>query len=61
VDWALAQAIPNHARASWLRLVRQEAEKRHIGWAIWDDGGRFQALDVKHGTWVAPISAGLFH
>ena len=48
------------SREVWLRIVRQEAEKRKIGWAIWDDGGKFRALNVKQGTWVAPIHAGLF-
>jgi endoglucanase len=48
------------SREVWLRIVRQEAEKRKIGWAIWDDGGKFRALNVALGTWVAPIHAGLF-
>jgi endoglucanase len=48
------------SREVWLRIVRQEAEKRKIGWAIWDDGGKFRAMNVALGTWVAPIHAGLF-
>jgi aryl-phospho-beta-D-glucosidase BglC (GH1 family) len=48
------------SREVWLRIVRQEAEKRKIGWAIWDDGGKFRAMNVTLGTWVAPIHAGLF-
>jgi endoglucanase len=48
------------SREVWLRLVRQEAEKRKIGWALWDDGGKFRAMNVALGTWVAPIHAGLF-
>ena len=32
--------------------MRQEAERRGIGWAYWDDGGRNKALDVKTGKWV---------
>jgi endoglucanase len=48
------------SREEWLRLVRKEAEKRKIGWAIWDDGGKMRAMNVKLGTWVAPIHAGLF-
>ncbi|MEI9952922.1 MAG: cellulase family glycosylhydrolase [Pseudomonadota bacterium] len=48
------------SREAWLRMVRQEAEKRKIGWAVWDDGGKFRALNVTLGTWVAPVHAGLF-
>ena len=48
------------SREVWLRIVRQEAEKRKIGWALWDDGGKFRAMNVALGTWVAPIHAGLF-
>ena len=48
------------SREEWLRLVRKEAEKRKIGWAVWDDGGKFRAMNVASGTWVAPIHAGLF-
>jgi endoglucanase len=60
-EFGVSDNVDPESRESWLRLVRQEAEKRHIGWALWDDGGRFKALDVKHGNWVAPINAGLFH
>jgi endoglucanase len=48
------------SREEWLRLVRKEAEKRKIGWAVWDDGGKMRAMNVTLGTWVAPIRAGLF-
>ncbi len=48
------------SREEWLRIVRKEAEKRKIGWALWDDGGKFRALNLTLGTWVAPIHAGLF-
>jgi endoglucanase len=48
------------SRENWIRMVRQEAERRQIGWAIWDDGGGFKAMETKFGDWVAPIHAGLF-
>jgi endoglucanase len=48
------------SRENWIRMVRQEAERRQIGWAIWDDGGGFKAMEIKYGDWVAPIHAGLF-
>ena len=59
-EFGVADNADPNSRESWLRSVRQEAEKRHIGWALWDDGGRFRALNVQQGTWVAPIRAGLF-
>lgn len=48
------------SREVWLRMVRKEAEKRKIGWAVWDDGGKMRAMNIVLGTWVAPIHAGLF-
>ncbi len=45
-------------RPIMLRSMR--AEKRKIGWAIWNDGGKFRALNVALSTWVAPIHTGLF-
>ena len=60
-EWGVSVNADPQSRESWIRLVRKEAEKRHIGWAIWDDGGAFKAMNVKQGTWVAPIEAGLFH
>jgi endoglucanase len=60
-EFGVADSADPQSRENWLRLVRQEAEKRNIGWAIWDDGGRFRAMNVKEGTWVAPVQAALFH
>lgn len=59
-EFGVSDNVDAKSRESWLRIVRQEAEKRHIGWALWDDGGRFRAMNVKQGDWVAPIRAGLF-
>jgi endoglucanase len=43
------------SRATWVRLVREEAERRGIAWAYWDDGGSFKAMDVKTGEWVPTL------
>ena len=48
------------SRETWLSLVRHEAERRHIGWAYWDDGGKFQAMDVTHRRWVPNLRRALF-
>lgn len=47
IDKADAQS-----RATYVRLVRQEAERRGIAWTYWDDGGSMMAMDVKNGNWV---------
>ena len=39
------------SRENYVWLVRTEAERRGIGWAYWDDGGHFQAMNTKDGTW----------
>jgi len=60
-EFGVADTIDPTSRENWLRLVRREAERRHIGWALWDDGGRFRAMNVAWNSWIAPIEAGLFH
>lgn len=39
------------SRENYVWLVRTEAERRGMGWAYWDDGGNFAAMNVKNGTW----------
>jgi endoglucanase len=60
-EFGVADTVDPTSRENWLRLVRGEAERRHIGWALWDDGGRFRAMNVGWNSWIAPIEAGLFH
>lgn len=48
------------SRENYVRLVRREAERRGIPWAIWDDGGRNMAMNVRTQTWVGPIERALF-
>ena len=59
-EFGVADNADPKSREEWLRLVRKEAEKRKIGWALWDDGGKFRAMDIKRDAWTAPIRAGLF-
>ena len=56
---ALDSADPK-SRENWVHLVRTEAERRNIGWAYWDDGGRFKAMDVSHGSWLPNLKRALF-
>jgi hypothetical protein len=60
-EFGVADTVDPTSRENWLRLVRSEAERRHIGWALWDDGARFRAMNVDWNSWIAPIEAGLFH
>lgn len=48
------------SRENYVRLVRREAERRGFAWAIWDDGGRNQAMNVKSKSWVEPLRRALF-
>lgn len=60
-EFAAIQNADPTSRETWVRLVRTEAERRGFGWAYWDDGGDFKALDRKTGTWNPSLIAGLFH
>ncbi|MGC4094870.1 MAG: glycoside hydrolase family 5 protein [Polyangiaceae bacterium] len=60
-EFGVADTVDPKSRENWLRLVRSEAERRQIGWALWDDGSRFRAMNVGWNAWIAPIEAGLFH
>jgi endoglucanase len=48
------------SRENYIRLVRREAERRGFAWAVWDDGGRNQAMDVRTGTWKETVARALF-
>jgi endoglucanase len=39
------------SRENYVWLLRTEAERRGIGWAYWDDGGSFKAMNPSAGTW----------
>lgn len=55
---AIDRADPK-SRENYVRLVREEAERRNIGWAYWDDGGSFEAMHVEDGTWVPYLKSAL--
>ncbi len=54
IGFADAQSRENY---TW--LVRTEAERRGIGWAYWDDGGSFAAMNVRTGTWNESLKRAL--
>ena len=47
------------SRAAWTRTTRVEAERRGFGWAYWDDGGSFRALDRTTHEWQPYLKAAL--
>jgi endoglucanase len=49
------------SRLRFLTMVREESERRGIGWCYWDDGGNNKGLDVKTGTWVDVVQKALFN
>ena len=59
-EFGAIDGADSQSRANYLWLVRTEAERRGIGWALWDDGGKFQAMDAQKGTWNAPLYSALF-
>jgi endoglucanase len=47
------------SRETYTRLVRDEAERRGIGWAYWEFASSFGVYSPKSGTWVEPIRRAL--
>jgi endoglucanase len=47
------------SRANYTRIVRDEAERRGIGWAYWEFASSFGVYSPKTGTWVEPIRKAL--
>jgi endoglucanase len=47
------------SRANYTRIVRDEADKRGIGWAYWEFASSFGVYSPKTGTWVEPIRRAL--
>lgn len=43
------------SREAYTRLVREEAEKRGIGWAYWEFGSSFGMYSPKTRQWVEPL------
>ncbi len=58
-EFGVMDTADDRSRQAWLRLVRVEAEKRHFGWAYWDDGGAFAIYDRKSHAWKTALEAAL--
>jgi endoglucanase len=46
-------------RAEYARIVRDEAEKRGIGWTYWNFGSDFGAYSSRTNSWIEPIRRAL--
>jgi endoglucanase len=47
------------SRAAYARIVRDEAEKRGIGWAYWEFASSFGVWSPKTHAWVEPLRSAL--
>jgi endoglucanase len=72
VKWSRENGYPLHlgefgayeagdmqSRATYTRLVRDEAERRNIGWAYWEFASSFGIYSPKTGQWVEPLRRAL--
>ena len=47
------------SRAAYARIVRDEAEKRGIGWAYWEFASSFGVWSPKSHAWIEPLRSAL--
>lgn len=70
--WSVASGYPLHlgefgsyhkadlqSRATYTRIVREEAERRGIPWAVWEYGSDFGVWSPETGQWVEPLRRAL--
>jgi len=55
VDFADEQS-----RLNFIKMVKDESERRGIGWCYWDDGGSNKGIIIETGKWVPVIKKALF-
>jgi endoglucanase len=59
-EFGVIDVADEQSRENYLWLVRTEAERRGIGWAYWDDGGRFKLMDTQTGRLDERLRRALF-
>jgi endoglucanase len=59
-EFGAIEHADEQSRVNYLWLVRTEAERRGIGWAYWDDGGKFKLMDPASGTLNQALHRALF-
>lgn len=58
-EFGAYNAADMESRASYTRLVRDEAERRGIGWTYWEFASSFGVYSPQEGAWVEPIRRAL--
>lgn len=58
-EFGAYEAADMKSREAYTRIVRDEAERRGIGWAYWEFASSFGVYSPKTGAWVEPIRRAL--
>ena len=58
-EFGAYEAADMKSRATYARLVRDEAERRGIGWAYWEFASSFGIYSPKTGEWIEPLRRAL--
>lgn len=58
-EFGAYQAADMNSREAYTRMVRDEAERRGIGWTYWEFASSFGMYSPETGTWVEPIRRAL--
>lgn len=58
-EFGAYEAADMKSRETYTRLVRDEAERRAIGWTYWEFASSFGVYSPKSGSWVEPIRRAL--
>lgn len=58
-EFGAYSAADRESRETYTRLVRDEAERRGIGWTYWEFASSFGVYSREAGTWVEPIRRAL--
>jgi endoglucanase len=58
-EWGSHDKGDMRSREAYTRFVRDEAERRGIGWAYWEFASTFGVYSPKSNTWIEPIRRAL--
>jgi endoglucanase len=58
-EFGTYEAVDMPSREAYARLVRDEAERRGIGWTYWEFASSFGIYSPKTGQWVEPLKRAL--
>jgi endoglucanase len=58
-EFGTFEAAPMPSREAYARLVRDEAERRGIGWTYWEFAASFGIYSPKTGQWIEPLRRAL--